>query len=141
MKKHLLHNASMLRYGKFIVPALFVVLLTSGTAAAQSYSNQQDSTTQSTAVVKYVGTVNNSQLFQVQFDNEAGEKFTLSIKDADGSILFQETYQDKKFDKKFLLNELTYGTGFTFLIHTLKDNQSQAFLVNSNTHTIEDFVV
>lgn len=74
-------------------------------------------------------------------DNEAGEKFSVTIKDADGSILFSDTYQDKKFDKRFLFNKSEDYSKLSFIIRSLKDNQAQTFEINTSTRVIENYDV
>jgi hypothetical protein len=92
------------------------------------------------AVVKHVGTQQEKLAFQVQLDNESGEKFSLTIRDEAGNALFQNVFTDKKFDKKFLI-EKGENTKLSFIIRSLRDNQTQTFEASTVTRYVEDYVV
>ena len=52
--------------------------------------------------VNYLGVEDDQLGFAVKFKNEKGEKFTLSVKDKDGSTIYSEKYTAKNLLKKFL---------------------------------------
>jgi len=93
-----------------------------------------------TAVVSHIGNPEGSILFQVQYDNVGGGKFALIIKDNEGSVLYQDVFTDKKFDKKFQLPKEATGK-LHFIIKGYKTNHSQTFEVNTNTRVVEEVVV
>lgn len=92
------------------------------------------------ASVKHIGNPPGSLVFQVQYDNPAGEKFFLTIKDTDGAILFQDMYTDKKFNKKFQLPQGETDK-LQFIIKGARAKESQTFEVNTNIRMVEDIVV
>ena len=92
------------------------------------------------AVVKHIGNPPGSAVFQVQYDNPTGEKFSLTIKDNEGSTVYQDTYSDKKFDKKFQLPE-GQSDKLQFIIKGVRNTQAQVFEVSTNTRVIEEVVV
>lgn len=92
------------------------------------------------AVVKHIGNPPGSAVFQVQYDNPLGEKFTLTIKDNEGTSLYQDTYTDKKFDKKFQLPE-GQSDKLQFIIKSVRNTRAQVFEVSTNTRVIEEVVV
>lgn len=94
----------------------------------------------SNATVKHIGNPAGSIVFQVQYDNLSGDKFSLTIKDDDGTILFQDTYTDKKFDKKFQLPQ-GEADKLKFIIKGLKSNNIQTFEVNTRSRLVEEIVV
>ncbi len=49
-----------------------------------------------------------------------------------------EIYSEKKFDKKFVLDKADNIGKITFVIRSLKDNQTQAFEVNTTTRIVEN---
>lgn len=93
------------------------------------------------AAVRYIGTDNGSYLFNVVYNNENGEKFSVRIADSGGNILFTQTYTDKKFDKRFRLLKQDIDGKLNFTIKNLKDNSAQTFQVTTTEQVVEDVVV
>ncbi len=140
MKKQIsraLNGAFSNRFRTFLALLLLLV----STTALQAQTVKTDSTASTpAAIVKHVGNVGNSMVFQVHYVNPTGEKFSLVIKDKDGVTLFQETYREKLFDKKFHLPRNEYDQ-LNFIIRASKNNTIvQSFQVNTSTR-IEDEVV
>jgi len=96
---------------------------------------------ESTATVKYLGADSNSYTFNVAYNNEGGEKFSLRITDEAGNTLFTGTYSDKKFDKRFKLMKEDVDGKVNFVIKNLKDNSVQTFQVTTTTQVVEDVVI
>lgn len=94
----------------------------------------------STASVKHLGNPPGSVVFQVLYDNPTGERFSITIRDMEGAVLYQDHYSDKKFDKKFQLPK-EQSEKLKFIIKGAKSNQAQTFEVSSNTRVIEELVV
>lgn len=92
------------------------------------------------AAVKHIGNPPGSIVFQVQYPNPSGEKFILTIKDMEGAILYQDTYTDKNFDKKFQLPQ-GEAEKLRFIIKSAGTNYQQTFEVNTNTRIVENIVV
>jgi len=93
----------------------------------------------STAEVKYIGGKTGEFIFNVVYNNTAGSRFSLRVLDADGNQLYESSYTDKKFDKKFMINDAEGKV--TFVIKNYQDNSTQSFEVNANTRLVEDIVV
>lgn len=128
-----------LKLGKGLPTVVMAVLLTGFSATAQTVNLTDSASTTKAAVVKHIGTEGNNQYFQVLMDNDKGDKFSLAIKDEDGNTLFQEVYNDKKFDKKFQLQkeDVNDTEKLVFIIRTLKDGISQSFEISKNVRTVE----
>src|SRR5207249_10440009 len=129
MKKQLM-SVVRTKQGKMI-PVILSFMLLSNASFAQEV-NHSDSV--QAAVVKHIGTYEDKQYFQVQYNNDSSDKFLFTIKDQYGSILFQEKYQTQKFDKKFQLNKPEDSEKLTFIIRNLKDNKTQVFEIVNTTH-------
>ncbi len=80
-------------------------------------------------------------VFQLSLDNETGEKFSVSIKDMAGTTLFQDTYSEKKFDKRFVFDKSENIGRLTFVLRSIKDNQTQVFEINAITRLVENIDV
>jgi hypothetical protein len=87
-----------------------------------------------------VSTTSESSLYNVKVDNAAGEKFRVLVKDADGTILFQNVYSDKNFVKTFSIPR-SENDNFLFVIKGLSGNTTQTFEVNSRSRYVEDVVI
>ncbi|MFT3826466.1 MAG: hypothetical protein QM731_21275 [Chitinophagaceae bacterium] len=128
-----------------ILKSMFIAgALIAGAANAKAQtitvSSQETSSPVKSAIIKHLGNDGDNMYFQVLLNNESGEKFYLTVKDADGVILFQETYNDKKFDKKFLLTKGETDK-VTFVLKSAKNNTTQSFEINSSTKLVEEIVV
>ncbi|HEV7621953.1 MAG TPA: hypothetical protein VGO09_09475, partial [Flavisolibacter sp.] len=133
-------NTSKLARNIFL-PALLLGLLITEITPAQAQT-QITASAFSKPAVKYLGKENNQLVFQLDFDNTTNEYFNVAIKDEDGNLIYMDRFKDKKFSKKFLVNQSEYGTmKLTFLVSTQNDKQAQVFTVNTNTRVIDDVVV
>jgi len=119
--------------------ALVAMLISVNTNAAELPADTTLSET--TATVKYVGTDENSYVFNVIYNNDNGEKFLLRIADREGNVLFTQTYTGKKFERRFRLMKDAIQGPLNFTIKNLKDNSIQTFRVTTTEQVVEDVVV
>ena len=118
---------------------LVAMLISVNTNAAKIPADTTLSET--TATVKYVGTDENSYVFNVIYNNDNGEKFLLRIADREGNVLFTQTYTGKKFERRFRLMKDAIQGPLNFTIKNLKDNSIQTFRVTTTEQVVEDVVV
>ncbi len=108
------------------------------TAGAQETVKYNESPLQ----IKYLGVVDNQPLFQVDFDNESGETYLLSIKADDGTALYTQTVKEKKFSKKIKWNNPDFDrTKLLFTLSNDKSKQSQVFEINTSLREVRDVVI
>ena len=120
--------------------ALFIFcFLLSNVSEAQS--TKEPSSFIKTSAITPITAELNKTVFQLKLANKDGEKFTVTVKDNTGSTLFQEAFQDKVFDKKFLFENLTEQGTLTIIVKAAKDNVSQTFEVNAVTRVVQDVVI
>lgn len=93
------------------------------------------------AEVKYIGSVNGEQFFNVLYANENGARFSIKVQDREGNTLFQGTFNDKRFDKKFKLESEGNTDKLLFTITNYGDNSVQAFEVSTSSRLVEDVEV
>ena len=93
------------------------------------------------ASVKHIATSADKLIFQVSMNNETGEKFSVTIKSENGTTMFSEVYDEKDFNKKFILDKSESKPVLTFIIRTLKDKQVQIFEINTITRIVENYDV
>ena len=136
MKKHVL---CILKASNFRRSLMAILVLSAINLSVSGQSLNSDFVKK--AEVKHIVTKDNKLIFQVLLDNEAGEKFSVSIKDEQGTLLFKEVYTDKKFAKKFELPEIENADRIIIAIRSLVNNQSQVFEINTTTRVYQDVVV
>lgn len=91
--------------------------------------------------VKYLGTENGDVWFSVNYANPAGEKFTLIVKNEEGDILYEGTFNNQQFAKKIKLVLDEQDALPTFVIKTPSRQFAQSFQVNADTRLVENVVV
>jgi hypothetical protein len=135
MKKH----SFRILLKRSISALLIAALISANTNASEIQAHT--ALHESTATVKYIGADSNSYTFNVAYNNEGGEKFSLRIMDEAGNTLFTGTYSDKKFDKRFKLMKEDVDGKLSFVIKNFKDNSVQTFQVTTTSQTVEDVVI
>jgi hypothetical protein len=133
MKKQILRSLKTFVKGSFLA----LLLTFNVCAVAQPYGDP----IVKAASIKHISTTNDKVIFQLSLDNEAGERFSVSIRDNDGNTLFQDYYSDKKFDKKYVFAKSEDLSKLTFIIRSLKDNATQVFEVNTVPRVVENYDV
>ena len=135
MKKQILRSLKIFVKGSFLA-----LMLTFNVCAIAQQPFNGDPIVKA-ASIKHISSTNDKLIFQLSLDNEESEKFSVSIKDAMGTTIFYNVYQDKKFDKKFVFEKSEDISKLTFLIRSLKDNVTQTFEINAITRLVENYDV
>ena len=139
MKKHIIRIQNTANRFKYYASALIITLLLNKSTSAQLITDS--SSFIKTALIKHIPSEENKKLFHVQLNNEKGEKFSISIKDNYGQLLFSEVYQDKKFDKKYLLTNMEDEERVFIIIRSLRNKEAQLFEISTQIRTFHDYVV
>ena len=92
------------------------------------------------AMVKYLGTEKQSLFFNVKYANDDASKFFVTIKDAEGITLYQNSFTDVVFNKKFSLPK-PESNKLVFIISDKKGNYTESFEITTETHVVEDVLV
>jgi len=102
----------------------------------------QDKGQPDSVAIKYIGTLDDLPLFQIEFDNKEGIVYRVSIADETGEVLYTEKFSDKKFSKKFKLESPQLNQSrLTFTVTSEKEKHTQVFVVNSNYRTVPDYQI
>jgi len=93
--------------------------------------------------LKYVGTIQNQPLFQLNFaGNAAQNEFLINVTDVYGNSLYKENIKGEVFSKKFLLNTEEIGDEtIRFEISCKKSGKSVTYEVNRQTRLLQDMVI
>lgn len=129
MKRPILSTISKFTLG---VAMLSGVMSAKAQTTAVKYSEKN-------AEVKYLGSSDEAVLFKVSYDNPNSSKFFVTVLDGEGTQLYQASFNDKKFDKRFNLPKSDKNK-LTFVIRNAKEVElKETFEIN--TRYVEDVVV
>lgn len=137
MEKQMKTQASKARYAFFKLAMICVLLVNSATLLqAQSRPNN------SQADIKYVGLVNDKYVFEVVYQNDAQDMFSLEIKDGQGYQFYFNRFKQRGFKKQYAIDKFELGNGsITFVLSAQNGVQKQEFDINSTTRTIDEVSV
>lgn len=90
--------------------------------------------------VKFLGGDNEALLFNVKYDNKAGNTFRLSVLDENGEACFQDNYSARDFEKKIKIPRLTDTDYVIFLIRSAKENIQLSYKVKVTTKVVDETV-
>ncbi len=116
--------------------ASLLVISFSITASAQKAT---DSSGASIASVIYQGTENDKLVFCMKYENASGDKFSVSVKDAGGFVLYNEAFSDKKFSRTFKIP--ADAADVTFIIGNAKGKQEKKFTASIKNRVTENISV
>ncbi len=93
---------------KFATASLFFAAVLSTSSYAKNADNNtpvKETASAKAFNVKHVGTNDEGYVFSVKYDNVSAANFDLIIKDETGETLYQRSFSDKNFSKKFQLDK------------------------------------
>ena len=126
-------------FGKLTFGTFF--LLSVVAANAQSTASGAGPTTEHATQVRYHGTQDDMLVFDVAYDNPEGSKFLFTVKDQDGTQLYQRFFSDKSFYKQVKLPR----TDKDKVIFIIRNGQEQAivktFEINVNSRLIQEVAI
>jgi hypothetical protein len=89
----------------------------------------------------YVGNSTEGLEFDVRYNNLSGKYFSFVIKDENGDVLFEQSYNNKAFYKKVQLPEVGEVKALTFTILNDKNKIVQTKEVKISTNLVQDVLV
>lgn len=89
----------------------------------------------------YVGNSAEGLEFDVRYNNLSGKYFSFVIKDENGDVLFEQSYNNKAFYKKVQLPEVGDVKSLTFTILNEKNKIVQTKEVKISTNLVQDVLV
>ena len=142
MKKQTLNTiAKRFFLGNILAAALFL----SAQAKANTFLPENDTHVDSTIAnkldLKYLGNTNEGLEFDVKYNNVSGKYFSFVIKDENGEVLFEQSYNNKQFYKKVQLPSVADVKSLTFSILSDKNKLVQSKEVKITTNIVEDVLV
>lgn len=140
MKKEILQTVNNLL--RRALPCIMVVCAFLATSFPSAANDRPFSTGGSNPEIRYLGTVEDKLVFQVDLKSTSNTPLFVSIKDDEGVVLFTERVRENEFSRKFAFSkEEFYGQKLSFVIHDANNNTSQAFQVARSMRLVEDVVI
>jgi uncharacterized radical SAM superfamily protein len=130
----------VLNFRKAMLVAALVSAVSFSAMAAPATDKNDKSNKAAQSNIQYVGVTDNSIVFNVKYDNIDASKFDLIIKNEYGDVVYQQTFNDKNFDRKVVLLKEPGDARLTFIIKGA-DTYKQSFDISTVTRTVEDVVV
>lgn len=127
------------RNKRLIMVAFFTVF----SVAASNVAVANNSSHSLPVELKFVGNLNNQQIFQLNYTGNAEENdVIISIKDEAGNLLYTENIKGEVFNKKFLFNNDEIDNGPLKLeVISRKSNKNAVFEIKHQTHFVKEVVV
>ncbi|HUQ65671.1 MAG TPA: hypothetical protein VM101_05930 [Flavitalea sp.] len=141
MKMYLMRvvNANLSRFIKTTAVVMMLAVAT-GTSAQVTPASAGITDNEGKAIVTFVATGSESLLFDVKVDNASGEKFTIIVKDENGTTIYRGSFINKNFKKRFILPK-TDSNKLTFHIKSESGITSESFEINTSTRIVEEVIV
>lgn len=89
--------------------------------------------------VAYLGTAEEQMSFIMSYENESNEKYVITIADADGIVLFEGVFSEKKFLKTFKVP--SDAGNVTFSVSSYRNRAEKKFVVTTERRIYEEVVV
>jgi hypothetical protein len=135
MKKQSINSiAKQLILGSLLSVVILLSAQSNALAASNDFRNNSDLNINKpkNIFIKYVGSTEDGFFFNVKYNNEKGQDFDIAITDERGEILYEGSFNDKLFDKKFLLPEDSDASLVSISIKTADDNFVKNYSVKSD---------
>lgn len=119
-----------------------VLLLVASPFTSKANNNKEEAAIiESQVSVQYAGASESAVMFRVQFANPGAQKFTLTIKNEAGDVLYRGHFTNANFSKTVhLLNEESEMNP-VFIISAGDQKIERSFNVNRTSGTTEEVVV
>jgi hypothetical protein len=129
---------------KFI-PAFIVTAALLASAPVNSMANTTNDieivSNENTATVKYTGSADDALFLEVKVNNPKADKFTLTIRTDDGTVLYSKDYTDISFIKKVKILKADDITRYNIGIRSSNKSLENNFSISTVSKTIDDVVV
>ncbi len=117
---------------------LFTMGLTHPTMATGTNENPVE--------IKFLGSFENHPVFLLNLNNEDGDQYSVTIKDANNNVLFTEKTKQADFSRKYKLDieESDFrAPGFQLSVEvtSLSNKKTQVYKINTVSHVIEDVII
>jgi len=143
MNKQTVNNAK--RFFLVSMVSAFILFAAQSKAIANNNGSNKDTAitvnNADNVSVRYIGSTEDGLYFNVKYNNEKGQDFAIIIKNENGETLYDGSFSDKTFDKKFLLPQDENVSFISISLKSSKDDFVQSYNVTIKPNTYNDVVV
>ncbi len=125
----------------FIRLTFGLILLLTGLVSLANCNRTGGGNGATTAEVRYIPVTETQGLFNVEYSNTNGSRFSIVILDVDGNQLYRHVFTDRKFNRNFQLADPESYSKLVFVIYNYGDRSTQRFEVEASTHLVEEVQV
>ncbi len=117
-----------------------VIAFTSLTAIADTREKNKENTIP--VELSYIGSVNQSPVFQLDLVNESGEKLYISVRNHSGDVLYTTSFKGKNFSKKIRFDNADISDlQLKLVISSKTKSETQNFHITQHNRVIEEITV
>jgi hypothetical protein len=107
----------------------------------EASANRADTAKANKLEVKYIGNLAYSLDFDIHYTNLKGSNFVFEVKDENGEVIYEKSYNDKQFHKTVELSKADDVKNVSFNIYSCDGDLLQSKEVVINTKYVEDVLV
>jgi hypothetical protein len=121
---------------------MVVALLVTFTMAFSTVTMANDNKPADQIEFKFIGKLEDQPLFQLNLANTEEDEYTITFRDASGSVLYSNTVKGTNITRKFTVNADELGDDtWSVEVKAKKSNKSQLYTISSNRAFVEETVV
>jgi len=137
MKKTVVNNIARKFFAGNILAAVLFLSVQANAATTHINNNKEgDNKVQ----VKYTGSSDDALIFTVKYDNPSGNKFDISFVDENGEVIYQDTFRDKNFVKRFSVPKSEYKK-LAIIVKGQNDTAEQKFDIKIESRQVENVTI
>jgi len=127
----------MNNYRKMTIALATLIALGFSNASFAGKSNE------GTAILKFVGKVHDLPVFQLCLNNSENSAFVVTVKDAEGNVLFKEKLNGEKISRAYKLDtdDAEKIGGTTFEVTNLSTNGTLVYKIKNNVTIVNDLEI
>jgi hypothetical protein len=132
---------SLLTGARITAMALAVILTFAFATSAHAIEIEKAGKATIPVELKYRGIYKSKPLFEVVIGNTEDREYTITVKDAEGIMLYREKVRGAQISKYFVMNEEVENQSLEFVISCRKTNETVVYKVNSGTRVVQDIAI
>ncbi len=134
--------AKRLFLGNIVAALMFLsVQASASTINFEDSANGADTAKANKLEVKYIGNSASNLNFDIHYTNLKGTNFVFVVKDENGEVIYEKSYNNKQFHKKVELSKAEDVRNVSFNIYSCDGDLIQSKEVVINTRYVEDLLV
>ena len=123
----------------FIRLLILVIVVNGLSARAYAQTSAAADSLRKQIEVKYLGSAEDMMLIGVNYNNVTNSRFTLSIYNEEGEVLYRNVYNSTELHKKFMIPKMHRRVNFVF--SGSNNKISRTYRIHNTSRMVEDVEV